>query len=401
MFLLVPWWIWIPIAASTLLWIVVYFRIYYLEKTIRPLDSTTPVPDPPGGWPKISVIVPARNEEKVVGECLASLVHQDYPDFELIFVDDRSTDATLRIAREVTAGHANCRVVEGAPRPEGKWIGKNWALVQGVKLATADWLLFIDSDVMHHPLAFRKAMAEAVRLQVDALSMIPTINARSFWEKAVMPLFALLSALVEPMDSANQLRKQGSRLCGAFILIKRDAYEAVGGHEAVHEEILEDMALAWNLKQKARRIRLTYTRELTSTRMYEDFAELWTGLCRLSFPMLHYNVGLLLLAYLAAIIGTIMPWFTLFYGIGLILRPQNPPSYMLGALVAIGGLILCLATRYGIRRVFFVVKVERHYSWLLPLAAMLYCAAATWAAARHFAGAGLPWKQRIYDKPAA
>lgn len=389
-----PLWFWIPVFASAGFWLTVYLRLRFLEHTIPSLDSDSKLADPPGGWPFISVIVPARNEEKEVGKCLASLTAQDYPDFELIFVNDQSTDATGRIARDTLKNCPFARILDGAPRPQGVWIGKNWALVQGVALAKADWLLFIDSDVVHHPSVFKKAMAKAAELGVDALSILPTIDCRSFWERCVMPLFATLSVLVEPMDSASQLRKRSARLCGAFTLIQRDVYRSVGGHEAVRDRILEDMSLAQNLKKGGYRIWLTYTRDLTRTRMYDSFRELWTGLGRLSFPMLRYSLSLLLVAYLAALIGPLVPWLTLLCGLWLF----TANGAVLGAEAFAAGLLLCLAGRYAVQPIFSVVKVKPSNAWFLPLASSFYCAAATYAAFRHCTGKGLPWKQRVYQK---
>lgn len=383
-------WLWILPIASALLWLTIGLRLRFLKKTIPSLDSTSPLSEPPGGWPFISVIVPARNEEKEVGKCLASLVQQDYPRFELIFVDDQSTDATSRIARDALQGCSFCKIIDGAPRPDGQhWIGKTWALVQGVAQAKADWLLFIDSDIVHHPATFKQAMAEAVRLGVDALSILPSIDCRSFWEKSVMPLFASLSVLVEPLDSASQPEKRAARLGGAFLLIKRDVYQAAGGHEAVRDKILEDMALARVLKKQGRRIWLTYTHDLTTTRMYDSFHDLWTGLGRLSFPMLNYSLALLLVAHLAALVGPLVPWLWLAGGLWLLARGAAA-----GLAYAAVGAGLCVLARRAVQPVFTVVKVPSQYAWLLPLASALYVLAATYAAFRHFTGKGLTWKQR-------
>jgi glycosyltransferase involved in cell wall biosynthesis len=385
-------WLWILPVVSAALWLAIGFRLRFLEKMIPALDSTSAVPDSPGGWPFISVIVPARNEEKEVGKCLASLLRQDYPAFELIFVNDQSTDATGRIARETLRDCASCRIIDGAARPAGqRWIGKTWALVQGVAVAKADWLLFIDSDVVHHPSAFRKAMAEAIRLGVDALSILPAIDCRSFWEKTVMPLFASLSVLVEPLDGASQPNKRAARLSGAFLLVKRPIYSAAGGHEAVRDRIIEDMALARILKKQGRRIWLTYTHDLASTRMYDSFRDLWTGLGRLSFPMLNYSLALLLVAHLAALMGPLVPWLWILAGC-LLLAIGAATGV---ALAAVGGL-LCVLARWAVQPIFSVVKVPARYAWLLPLASSLYVLAATYAAFRHFSGKGLTWKQREY-----
>ena len=377
---------WIVWGISAALWLVVYFRLRFFEKNIPSLDSTSELSDPPGGWPFISIIVPARNEEKIVGECLAALAAQDYPGFEIIFINDQSTDSTLAVAKHALKDCPFGRVIDGAAQPIGEtWIGKSWALMQGVQHAKGDWLLFIDADVVHHPLTLRKAAAKALELGVDALSMFPTIHCRSFWEKLIMPLFATLSVLVEPLDSASHPEKRAARLCGAFILVKRSVYESAGTHTAVRDRILEDMALAQILKKQGRRIWLTYTRDLGRTRMYEHFQELWHGLSRLSLPLLRYSVPLLMMAWISAILFTLVPWISVIAGL---CRFDGP--------LAIAGVALCVFSRRAIQPVFTVVKTPSPYAWLLPLAAILYCLAATRAAFRHFTGRGLAWKNQTY-----
>ena len=384
-------WLWVLLAVSWLLWLFIYFRVRFVEKTFPAIDSTTPTPEPASAWPFISILVPGRNEEKDVAASLSTLAKQDYPGFEIIFIDDESTDRTMEIARAVLAGHPDGQVIAGKPRPSDRWIGKNWALAQGYEKARGDWLLFADADVTFHPSAVRKAMAAALQLHVDALSLLPSIDCHSFWEKSTMPLFATLSVLIEPMDRTNHPEKQGSRLAGAFLLIRRDAYEDVGGHRAVSDRIVEDMALAQKLKEHGHTIWLTYTKDLAHTRMYDSLRDLWKGLSRLSFPMLRYSVVLLLAAYGAAFFCTLVPWLALVFGTLAVAL-----GYCGGIPMAILGALLCLFSRYALKRIFTVVRINSGYAWLLPLAASLYCLAATYAAFCHFTGKGIGWKQRVY-----
>ena len=382
--------LWILLLVSAGLWLAAHQRLRFIDRMFPPLDADTALPVPLA-WPKISVMVPARNEENDVGMCLASLATQDYPEMELIVVDDESTDATLDRAREALKGMPSARIVEGRPRPGPGWIGKSWALTQGAEQATGKWLLFIDADVYHHPAAIRQAMALAMDRGMDAVSIMPRIDCPSFWEKCVMPLFAALTVLVEPLDRANHPEAGGSRLSGAFILVRRSVYEAVGGHAAVSSQILEDMALARRLKQHGARTWLTFTHDLTHTRMYHNFHELWRGLVRLSFPMLDDSLARLGLAYLASLMFTVAPWLTL--GAGAWLGLQGAREMLP---LALASLLLCAYQAYVLRDFFRVLRVHNAYAWLLALAAGLYCFAATWAAWLYFTGRGLDWKQRRY-----
>ena len=368
------------LALSTVLWAAIFARLRYLETRFPPLDSTTPQPSPPGGWPAVSVVIPARNEERDIGATLQSLGRLDYPDFEVILVDDQSTDGTVRAAEGAGPTPCAVRLVRGADRPDAGWAGKNWALVQGAAAARYDWLLFLDADVVLHPAALKQAMAAAQSGRVDAVSVLPAIECRTIWEKAIMPLFASLSALIEPMDRANRPGSAGSRLSGAFILARRAAYEAAGGHRAVAGQIIEDMALARNLKRGGFALRLFWTHDLLATRMYDTFRDLWAGLVRLSYPMMEHRPGRLLLAWAAALVGVWAPWLAL---------AGDWPE-------AAAGLLLIAIMPVALRKILQILRLPWAYGLLLPPAALVYCLAATWSALRRHTGRGIVWKQRRY-----
>lgn len=370
------------LAISAVLWAAICVRLRYLETRFPPLDSTTPQPSPPGGWPAVSVVIPARNEERDISATLQALGRLDYPDFEIILVDDQSTDGTARAAEAAGRVLTAFRLLRGADRPDAGWAGKNWALVQGTAAARHDWLLFLDADVVLHPAALKQAMAAAQAGRADALSVLPTIECRTIWEKTIMPLFALLSALIEPMDRANRPGSAGSRLSGAFILARRAAYEAAGGHRAVGGCVIEDMALAQNLKRDGFAIRLFWTHDLLATRMYDTFRDLWAGLVRLSYPMMEYRPERLLLAWAAALVGAWLPWLALAGG--------GP--------TAAAGLLLIAIMPIALRKILQILRIPWTCGLLLPPAALVYCLAAAWSALRHYTGGGIVWKQRRYGQ---
>ncbi len=232
--------------------------------------------------PEVSIIVPARNEEASLGDCLQSLATQTGATYEIIVVDDGSTDRT----REIAERFAGVRVVSPGPLPEG-WTGKNNAVIAGVAVAKGDWLLFTDADTVHLPGSLARALAEAKEHGVDMLSYSPEQIAVTFWEMAVLPVvFAELareypprkvSAPTSPIAAAN----------GQYILIRRQAYDAVGGHRAIAGNLLEDVALACNVKQSGRNLRFRHAADAVRTRMYRNFSQLrdgWTKNLALLFP---------------------------------------------------------------------------------------------------------------------
>src|SRR5580704_1622586 len=204
---------------------------------------------PPVSQPTVSVIVPARNEEACLGACLESLVAQADVSFEIIVVDDGSTDRTREIAQCFLA----VRVVDPGPLPPA-WSGKNNALVAGAYDARGTWLLFTDADTVHSAGSLGRSVAEARRRGVAMLSYSPEQEVHGFWEKAVMPvIFAELATTYRPSDVSDPA-SPAAAANGQYLLISRDAYDAVGSHAAVASDLLEDVALAKLVKSSGRKI---------------------------------------------------------------------------------------------------------------------------------------------------
>ena len=236
----------------------------------------------PGAIPEVSIIVPARNEEASLGDCLASLTAQTGVAFEIIVVDDGSTDRT----REIAQRFAGVRVISSGPLPDD-WTGKNNAVIAGAKEARAQWLLFTDADTVHLPGSLTRALAEAKREGADLLSYSPQQVVVTFAERAVMPvIFAELAA----QYPSHKVRDQNSDIVaanGQYILVRRAAYDAVGGHAAVAAEILEDVALARLFRNAGQRVYFRYGGDAVCTRMYRNWAQLregWTKNLALLFP---------------------------------------------------------------------------------------------------------------------
>jgi glycosyltransferase involved in cell wall biosynthesis len=220
----------------------------------------------------VSVIVPARNEEACLGTCLESLVAQTGVSFEIIVVDDESTDRTREIAQSLRG----VRVINAAPLRPG-WSGKNNALVAGAAEARGEWLLFTDADTMHHLGSLARAVAEVQMQKASLLSYSPEQQVHGFWEKAVMPvIFAELASTYRPSE-VSDLRYSAAAANGQYILVSREAYDAVGGHAAIAASLLEDVALARSVKSSGRKIFFRYGGDAVRTRMYRSFAQLKQG----------------------------------------------------------------------------------------------------------------------------
>jgi len=234
--------------------------------------------------PAVSVIVPARNEEFCLGACLQSLLSLTDVAFEVIVVDDHSADRTRAIAASFAS--QGVRVIEAGPLPAG-WTGKNNAVTAGAKAARGAWLLFTDADTIHLPGSLAHSLEEAKSHGAAMLSYSPKQIVKSFWEKAVMPvIFAELAASFRP-SRVSDPNSAAAAANGQYILITREAYDAVGGHAAIASSLLEDVALARAVKQSGRRILFRHGGDAVCTRMYRTFAQLregWTKNLALLFP---------------------------------------------------------------------------------------------------------------------
>jgi glycosyltransferase involved in cell wall biosynthesis len=279
--------------------------------------STWPLKEPTP--PQVSVIIPARNEEATLATCLESLVGQDGLVFEMIVVNDQSTDRT----REIAESFPGVKVIEADPLCEG-WTGKNNAVRTGARAAHGEWLLFTDADTVHVPGSLARSLSEAQNHGVDMLSYSPEQIAVTFWEKTVLPVvFAELAHRYPPSRVSNPRSKEAAAN-GQYILVKREAYEAVGGHASVASEILEDVALARAFKSSGRKIRFRYARDAVRTRMYRNFGELregWTKNLALLFPDPLGLAGRTLLFWT-------LPWAALFWPTAAFFAASAKPQWM-------------------------------------------------------------------------
>jgi glycosyltransferase involved in cell wall biosynthesis len=325
--------------------------------------------------PVVSVIVPARNEEVCLGNCLESLVAQTGVAFEIIVVDDHSTDRT----REIAASFAGVRVIDARPLPEG-WTGKNNAVFTGAREARGEWLLFTDADTVHLPGSLAGALKEARENGAELLSYSPEQIAVTFWEMATLPVvFAELARQYSPSkvsDPASSIAAAN----GQYILIRRDTYDAVGGHAAVAGNILEDVALARAVKSSGRRIRFRYAADAVRTRMYRNYAQLrdgWTKNLALLFP----RPGWLALKTLAL---WVTPWVALF-----VIRVAPRPHWWWNSIFV--GSLLLLANR--LRRANFTWDMEILGSFFgMPMFAYLLL-----RSKRAHAKGSVGWKGRTYS----
>jgi len=229
--------------------------------------------------PLVSVIVPARNEAHNIAECVATLLDSAYPRREVIVVDDGSVDGTGDIARALAErSDGAVHVIDGAPLPPG-WFGKPWACWQGYRAARGDVLLFVDADTRQRPELIGHAVGALEAEHADLVTVLPRQRLRTFWERAVMPQLLLTIMMRYPSARwVNRSRRPRDAIAnGQFIMVRRSAYEEVGGHEAVRHEVAEDLRLAQRFVASGKKLFLAHAPELMETRMYRSLGEIIEG----------------------------------------------------------------------------------------------------------------------------
>lgn len=224
----------------------------------------------------VSICVPARDEERGIRACLESLLEQDYPKFEVIVVNDHSTDHTGELIRELAGKDSRLIALDGEDLPKG-WLGKPFALYQAFQKAKGEILLFTDADPVFEPNALRTAVYTMQERKLDALTLMPKAEFGSFWERAVQPvIFGFIGSLTR-FGKVNSQDHKNAMGFGAFLMFKRSAYEAIDGHEGGKADVLEDVLIAKRLKKAGFKLLVADAKRLFSIRMYYGFREIWIG----------------------------------------------------------------------------------------------------------------------------
>jgi chlorobactene glucosyltransferase len=348
--------------------------------------------------PKVSVIVAARNEETKLAATLESLLGLDYPHYEVILVDDDSTDRTGLIAddwagRPQSAGRL--KVIHNRELPPG-WRGKVHALSLAARAATGQWLLATDADVVFHPAVLRLAVSHALEREAHFVSLLPEFQFGSWAEKVVLPTFSLLLATLYPLRVVNNPKFPRALAAGAFILMRRHDLEVLGGYAQLRNVVIEDLRLAELFKRKGWRISVHLTRGLLHTRMYSSWREIWQGLGRSAFEGTGYSLGKVLMGVGIATVLGVLPWVSAPALAFCALRGG-------GASAVDPALALALATCMLSALVYVPLllhfRLSPLYVLTMPLATAFYSAVALHSAWASLMGRGVPWKGRHHQPP--
>ena len=264
--------------------------------------------------PLISILVPARNEESCIKECIESLCQIEYPHIEIIVLDDNSTDATGQILHDLQSIYPHkLTIIKGTPLPNN-WVGKPYACFQLAKKAKGDYLLFTDADTKHHPKSLDATIQHAIEPSYDVLSIIPKQSVVHFWEQVTVPFIHLLYMSYMPNDLLYKTKHSiFTAANGQALLFKTSFYHAIGGHEAVFNSIAEDIDLGIITKRHNGKLGMISAGNLISCRMYKNRKEVFEGFSKNAFATLRFDTGMLLVFISHLFLTYILPFFLLPY----------------------------------------------------------------------------------------
>jgi chlorobactene glucosyltransferase len=262
----------------------IYFLIYTIKslREVPKLSFLTSFGNI--AFPKVSVILPARNEEHYIEKCLGSLLKQDYSNYEIVAINDSSSDRTGEIIQKYSTKNSKIIFIDAAAKPDG-WTGKNWACYQGYIKSTGELFIFTDADTTHSSSTVSLAVNHLLTNELDALTAIPKILANDFWTRITLPILWTLSIFRYSALKANDPKTNVGYFFGSFFIITKKTYEAVGTHKAVKEEIVEDGALGKKVKEQGFKLRVVHGEDHIHAVWARNSSTLWHGLRRLMVPL--------------------------------------------------------------------------------------------------------------------
>jgi chlorobactene glucosyltransferase len=356
-------------------------------RSLKKPRSDSKILDP---TPFISVLIPARDEEANIETCLKSLQRQDYPNFEVLVLDDNSSDNTASIVERIAATDSRIQLIKGKPLPEG-WAGKPFACYQLAQKAKGSWLLFVDADTIHAPQMLRSMLALAIELRPSMLSGLPRQLGASLPQKVAIPVlyFVILSWL--PLWWLQHSKQPKISLAiGQFLLFPKEEYWRIGGHEAVKSRVLEDVWLGIEVTRHGGRHLAVDLSPVVSCRMYRSLGAMWDG-----FTRWIYSVAVLSrLALIGLIVAGYIFFLAPFYWLYNELFVVDAPTGWWGPTV-IFQVTVILFMRWLLNKRFKEPVVS---TFLHPVGFSFLILIGLYASSRQAVGAGVRWKERLYSR---
>jgi chlorobactene glucosyltransferase len=338
-------------------------------------------------------LIPARNEEKNIGRCLDSVLNQDYPNFEVLVLDDNSTDRTAEIVKSTGEKDNRVQLIKGKPLPDG-WAGKCFACHQLSQNALGSWLLFVDADTRSQPHMIRSTLQLAIMNNAAMLSGFPRQKLSGITEKIVIPiLFYFVIMCWFPLWLFHSWKKPGPTLAiGQFLLFKREDYQGIGGHESVKSRIMEDVWFGIEMHRLGRRILSVNLSDVLTTKMYTNMGNMAEGCIKWFYSVAALSPIALIGFVLVAYIFFLAPFYWAF------VRPANDLAAD-GFVMDWGAIVLIQVGAILFMRIITDIYFRgSKVSFIFhPLGISFLILAVIVGASRRALGVGVAWKDRVYQ----
>jgi glycosyltransferase involved in cell wall biosynthesis len=367
-------------AAITFTFIWVFISLYVVINSRR-VKYLSGVPALQGGSaPSLAIIVAVRNEEKDLPDALKSMCELDYPNYRLVVVNDRSTDGSAAVLKKFAQQYEHLTVIQVDELPAG-WLGKNHALYKGYEGSPEEWLLFTDADIRYAPDTLRKAVHYAATRQLDHLPVLPDVNSRSGFFNSIMDTFkVMLDIRLRPWEVTNP-RSKAFIGVGAFNLVRRSSYEAIGTHKAIALRPDDDLKLGQAFKLAGFRQEVLYGDGHIGLEWYSSVKEFIAGLMKNTFSTVDYKFPMVIAGCVSTFIVFVLP-------LPLLLGAGGPAERILAGVILLFQVILFLFKR-GMRRVWW-------YALMIPVAGSIMIYIIWVSAVRTIRQGGIYWRDSFY-----
>lgn len=367
--------------------------IYWLHNQYQMDIVVEPTP-PPANAPLISVCIPARNEERNICACVEAVLAQDYPNLEVIVLDDRSTDATPTILADIATHDSRLHTISGSDLPKG-WAGKPHALFQASAVARGEWLCFVDADTFLSPMTLSSCYVKALATKADMFTIMTFQVLGSFWEKTVMPLVMTALSVGFSPRKVNDPNKKDAIANGQFILIKRSTYDAIGGHASVKNSIVEDKDISEQVKRNGHRLIVADGMKLVRTRMYTSLPEMWEGWTKNIYLGLRNEPSLMALGVFGAFLTLLVSIFLPAWPLLGVYWYSKGGGWMATTVIS-ESLLLWAYMIYVRVQIATKMKISPWYAFTTPLGAGVFGAMMFTSAWKVISRKGVTWKGRVY-----
>ena len=359
-------------SISAITWLVVGL-LFYTTMRNKPIFSGTAFQDAEITYPSLSIVIPACNEEESIEQTVTRLLNQDYPNLELIVVNDRSTDSTGAILTELDTKYSKLKVVTIADLPPN-WLGKNHAIHQGCKHATGEWILLTDADIMFSPDSLKKTLSYSLENKLDHLTILPDIVNRGFFFRGFFSLFMFMMTITFATKKFAGF--------GPFNLLKRSVYEVIGGYEAISMFVMDDLSLGQLISEKGYKQNFGYSKGLISVKFYDNLTGIFKGFEKNFFASTNYGVIAMLIMCCFLIFLHAYPFVGIFVG---------PPFARV--LCSVPLITLFVIYHYGNR----YIDAPAVNFFIHPISALLYIGVLLNSMVKTLRRGGINWRGTFYS----